>query len=160
MKLSTPLLLLAGASTCVSAQWSDYLNKILKTGEKQVPLKKTEPEGHVEDREILIARRVRNVTSENWLSLVQPSSAVTEEEQKEGTAEAEAAIAMPTEWYYYFTSSAVNGTKNATYWDGIFNVSIRILNPPSYTPPRHPHDANRGVFVSRTLSTHSQRIRM
>ena len=127
MKLSTSLLLLAGASTCVSAQWTDYLNKILKTGEKQAPLKKAEPEGHVEDREILIARRVRNVTSENWLSLVQPNSAVAEEEQKEGAAEAEAATAMPTEWYYYFTSSAVNGTKNVTYWDGIFNVGIRIF---------------------------------
>ena len=144
MKLSTSLLLLAGASTCVSAQWTDYLNKILKNGEKQVPLKKTEPEGHVEDREILIAHRVRNVTSENWLSLVQPSSAVAEEEHKEGAAaaEAEAAVTTPTEWYYYFTSSVVNGTKNATYWDGIFNVGIRLF---IFLSSRHFHDVNRDV---------------
>ncbi|CAZ84138.1 unnamed protein product [Tuber melanosporum] len=127
MKLSTPLLLLAGASTCVSAQWTDYLNKILNTGgEKQVPLKNMEPEDHVEDREVLIARRVRSVTSENWLSLVQPSSAITEQEQKESAAAAEAVAttATPTEWYYYFTSSVVNGTKNVTYWDGVFNDTV------------------------------------
>ncbi|PWW73796.1 hypothetical protein C7212DRAFT_220995 [Tuber magnatum] len=127
MKLSATLLLLAGASTCVSAQWTDYLSKILNTGGKQVPLKVTEPEGHVEDREILIARRVRNVTSENWLSLVRPSSAVVEAGQKEDAAAAEAEAAMPTEWYYYFTSSAVNGTRNATYWDGVFNDTVYTL---------------------------------
>ncbi|RPB01003.1 hypothetical protein L873DRAFT_1804347 [Choiromyces venosus 120613-1] len=129
MKLSTSLLLLAGASTCVSAQWTDYLNKILNTREKQVPLKNNEPAGHVEDREALIARRVRNVTSENWLSLVQPSSAVVEEEQKEGAAatEADTVAATPTEWYYYFTSSVVNGTKNVTYWDGVFNETVHTL---------------------------------
>ncbi|CUS13053.1 unnamed protein product [Tuber aestivum] len=126
MKLQTTLLLLAGASTCVSAQWTDYLNKILNNGEKQVPMKKMEPEGHVEDREILIARRVMSVTSENWLSLVQPSAAVAAEELGEDAAatETEASTATPTEWYYYFTSSVVNGTKNATYWDGIFNDTV------------------------------------
>ncbi|PUU81920.1 hypothetical protein B9Z19DRAFT_1121458 [Tuber borchii] len=123
MKLSTSLLLLAGASTCVSA---DHLNKIPKIKEKQVSLKKTEPESHGENLETLIARRVRNVTSENWLSLLQPSRAVAEAKQKEGAAAAEATAAIPTEWYYYFTSSAASWAV-CVCWDGIFALIVYAL---------------------------------
>ena len=94
-----------------------------KNGERQVPLKKTEPEGNGEN---LIARRVRNVTSENWLSLLQPSSAVAEAKQKEGAAAARATTAMPTEWYYYFTSSAA-GSAVCGYWEGIFTSIVYTL---------------------------------
>ena len=118
MKLSASLLLLASASPCISAQRIDYFNNIQKTGEKQVPLKKTEPEGHGEN---LMAGRVQNVTSENWLSLLQPSSAVAEAKQKEG-----ATTAMPTEWYYYFTSSAA-ASAMCGYWDGIFTGIVYAL---------------------------------
>ena len=123
MKLSQSLLLLASASPYISAHWIDYLNNIQKTGENQVPLEKTEPEGHGEN---LIACRVRNVTSENWLSILQPSSAVAEAKQKEGAAAARATTAMPTEWYYYFTSSAA-GSVVCGYWDGIFTSIVYAL---------------------------------
>ena len=122
MKLSASLLFLASASPCISTQRIDYLN-IQKTGEKQVPLKKTEPEGNGEN---LIARRVRNVTSENWLSLLQPSSAVAGAKQEGGAAAARATTAMPTEWYYYFTSSAAGSTV-CGYWDGIFTGIVYAL---------------------------------
>jgi len=123
MKLSASLFLLASASPCISAQRIDYLDNIQKTGEKQVPLKKTDPEGHGEN---LIAHRVRNVTSENWLSLLQPRSAVAEAKQKEGAAAARATTAMPTEWYYYFTSSAADSAV-CVCWDGIFTRIVYAL---------------------------------
>ena len=126
MKLLASLLLLASASPCISAQQIDYFNNMPKTEEKQVPLKKTEPEGYGENPETLIARRVRNVTSENWLSLLQPSSAVAEAKQKEGAAAARATTAMPTEWYYYFTSSAT-GSAVRGCWDSIFTVIVYAL---------------------------------
>src|SRR5688572_6840517 len=102
MKLSASLLLLAGAATCASAQWSDYLNKILKSGEKQVPLK-TEPESHVEDRETLVARKVWNITAENWFSLQQPEAGSDGDGSEAGRQQT-----APIEWYYYFTSTNVN----------------------------------------------------
>jgi hypothetical protein len=113
MKLSSSLLLLAGASTCVSAQWSNYLSKFLGSDEKQVPLATTSgPESRVEDRETIVAQRVWNVTSENWLSLP---------DARDGADE------TPVEWLYYFTSSNENGTRNATFWDGVFNVRLFLL---------------------------------
>lgn len=105
MRLS-PLLFLAGASM-VSAQWGDYLNRILSP---QKPL------GAVEevDQRAIIEKRVRTITSENWRSAIN-NTAATEDENVTAVAE---------EWLFYFTTSNVNGTRNATHWDGVFNVRI------------------------------------
>lgn len=104
MRLSS-LFLLAGASL-VSAQWGDYLNRVLGT---QKPLAANVEEV---DQHIVIERRVRNITSENWRSSIN-NTAVAEGSDVTETAE---------EWYFYFTTSNVNGTRNATKWDGIFEV--------------------------------------
>lgn len=103
MRLSS-LLFLTGASL-VSAQWGDYLNRILNP---QKPL------GAVEDQRAIIEKRVRNITSENWRSAIN-NTAVTEGESVTDVAE---------EWLFYFTTSNVNGTRNATSWDGVFDVCI------------------------------------
>ncbi|KAI5846547.1 hypothetical protein DFP73DRAFT_630974 [Morchella snyderi] len=102
MRLSS-LFLLAGASL-VSAQWGDYLNRVLGT---QKPLAASVEEV---DQHIVIERRVRNITSENWRSSIN-NTAVTEGSDVAETAE---------EWYFYFTTSNINGTRNATKWDGVF----------------------------------------
>lgn len=105
MRLS-PLLFLTGASL-VSAQWGDYLNRILN------PQK---PFGAVEevDQRAIIEKRVRTITSENWRSAIN-NTAATEDESVTDVAE---------EWLFYFTTSNANGTRNTTFWDGVFNVCI------------------------------------
>lgn len=109
MRLSS-LFLLAGASL-VSAQWGDYLNRVLGT---QKPLT---PSVEEVDQHIVVERRVRNITSENWRSSIN-NTAVTE-----GSSATEAA----EEWYFYFTTSNINGTRNATKWDGIFQETTTLL---------------------------------
>lgn len=93
----------------MSARWGDYLDKLLGSAGNQVTLQTDSvQESHVEDRETVVAQRVWNVTSENWLSLP---------EARDDTADE-----TPVKWLYYFTSSNENGTRNATFWDGIFEV--------------------------------------
>lgn len=93
-----------GASV-VSAQWGGYLDRILNP---QKPL------GAVEDQRAIIEKRVRNITSENWRSAIN-NTAITEGESVADVAE---------EWLFYFTTSNVNGTRNATSWDSVFDVCI------------------------------------
>ncbi|KAL0640734.1 hypothetical protein Q9L58_000039 [Maublancomyces gigas] len=108
MRLS-PLLFLTGASL-VSAQWGDYLNRILN------PQK---PFGAVEevDQRAIIEKRVRTITSENWRSAIN-NTAATEDESVTDVAE---------EWLFYFTTSNANGTRNTTFWDGVFNETTVLL---------------------------------
>lgn len=96
-----------GASA-VSAQWGDYLNRILNP---QKPL------GAVEDQRAIIEKRVRNITSDNWRSAIS-NTAITEGESVADVAK---------EWLFYFTTSNVNGTRNATSWDSVFDVCIILF---------------------------------
>lgn len=91
----------------MSAQWGDYLNRLLSP---QKPLAAVEEA----DQRAIIEKRVRNITTENWRSVIN-NAAVTEGEDATDVAE---------EWLFYFTTSNVNGTRNATFWDGVFDVCI------------------------------------
>lgn len=108
MRLSS-LLFLTGASL-VSAQWGDYLSRILNP---QKPLGAVDEE----DQRAIIEKRVRNITTENWRSAIN-NTAATEDENMTDVVE---------EWLFYFTTSNVNGTRNVTFWDGVFNVCIVLF---------------------------------
>lgn len=108
MRLSS-LLFLTGASL-VSAQWGDYLSRILNP---QKPLGAVDEE----DQRAIIEKRVRNITTENWRSAINNTAAI-EDENVTDVAE---------EWLFYFTTSNVNGTRNVTFWDGVFNVCIVLF---------------------------------
>lgn len=105
MRLSS-LLLLVGASL-VSAQW-EFLSRILSP---QKPLAAV-------DEVAIIEKRVRNITSENWRSVINNTAAATEVQDSTD---------VPEEWFFYFTTSNVNGTKNATFWDGVFDETAILL---------------------------------
>jgi len=100
------LLLLTASFSAASAQWTDYLSKAFGS---QKPL-------NTDARSEVVDKHSRVLTSENWRGYLEAS-----------TETARAADEDSDEWLFYFTS-AVNGTRNATLWDSVYDDTIYALS--------------------------------
>jgi len=100
------LLLVAGASQ-VSAQWSDMLSKAFGS---QKPLN---PEAKVD----AVEKHSRMLTSENWRGYLDASTETARAAHEDGE-----------EWLFYFTSSSLNGTRNSTLWDSVYDETVYGLS--------------------------------
>lgn len=105
------LLPLSLTATVVNAQLGEIFKNALG-GAFQRPL------GSMISSHTAVVKNTHDITSENWRSSINVVA--------DPTANEDAA----NEWYFYFTTTVSNGTaeKNVTYWDVVYNDTVRAMS--------------------------------